>query len=205
MNDWFYYVMRWSDPTTWGVDSLPNDGDLVHVPEGRVLFVDQSTPDLLGIVVEGMIIFTDEEDMTIRTGFIMINNGKFWAGDEGKPYQHKLTFEMTGSYLSTKKQPIFGDKFIGCQECWFSMHGKDVGKVWTVLSVTANEGDNTIEVEDEVNWNIGDEIVIASTSFENSEAERRRIVDISNNRTILLDEPLAYTHLSLTLEGKKNL
>ena len=99
LHDWFYYVMRWSDPTTWGVDSLPNDGDLVHVPKGKVLYVDQSTPDLIGIVVEGMIVFTDEKDMTVRTGFIMINDGKFWAGDKKKPYQHKLTFEMTGSYL----------------------------------------------------------------------------------------------------------
>ena len=29
---WFYYVMRWSDEDTWGVDFQPQDGDLVHVP-----------------------------------------------------------------------------------------------------------------------------------------------------------------------------
>ena len=89
--------MRWSDPATWGVDFSPNDGDLVYVPEGRVLNVDQSTPSLKGIVVEGMIFFADETDMTIRTGFIDINKGKFFAGDSSKPYQHQLTFEITGS------------------------------------------------------------------------------------------------------------
>ena len=88
LKDWFYYVMRWSDEDTWGVDFLPQDGDLVHVPQGRVLVVDQSTPDLLGIVVEGFIVFSDEKDMTVRTGFIMVNKGKFWAGDANLPYQH---------------------------------------------------------------------------------------------------------------------
>ena len=98
-NDWFYYVMRWSDPTTWGFDSSPSDGDLVTVPKGRVLYVDESTPDLLGIDVKGIVVFTDEKDMTIRTGFINVNNGKFWAGDSEKPYQHELIFEITGSSL----------------------------------------------------------------------------------------------------------
>ena len=147
--------------------------------------------------------FTDEQDMTIRTGFIMVNDGIFWAGDPDRPYEHQLTFELTGSYMS-KKQPIFGDKFIGCQECWMSMHGQKVVKSWTLLKETADPGDDSIEVKDEVNWNVGDEIVIASTSFENSETETRTIISISN-RTILLDSPLDYTHLSLTLEGRRDL
>ena len=83
------------------------------------------------------------------------------------------------------------------------MHGNS-GKAWTLLSATVNHGENTIEVEDEVQWSIGDEIVIASTSFENNETERRKIVGI-NNKTIILDEPLTYTHLGVTLEGQQNL
>ena len=40
VRDRFYYVMRWSDERTWGVDFRPQDGDLVHVPKGQVLVVD---------------------------------------------------------------------------------------------------------------------------------------------------------------------
>lgn len=53
----------------------PNDGDLVYVPKGQVLWVDQSSPKLLGIVVEGKIIFSDEVPITITTDFITINRG----------------------------------------------------------------------------------------------------------------------------------
>ena len=132
----FYYVMRWSDDKTWGVDFLPNDGDFIHVPAGQTLHVDQSTPDLLGILVEGRIIFTDETDMTIRTGFIMLRDAVLWAGDASKPYQHRLTFELTGSYYS-RQTPFYGNKFISCDGCYMSMYGKEVGKSWSTLEYTA--------------------------------------------------------------------
>lgn len=52
--------MRWSDIRTWGTDLPPVDGDLVYVPQGMTLYVDQDTPILDGIVVEnGKLIFAD--------------------------------------------------------------------------------------------------------------------------------------------------
>jgi hypothetical protein len=48
----FRYVMRWSDHRTWGTDLPPVDDDLVYVPPGMHLLVDQNTPKLNAIVVE---------------------------------------------------------------------------------------------------------------------------------------------------------
>lgn len=42
----FEYVMRWSDIDTWGTDLPPVEGDLIYVPKGMTLYVDQSTPKL---------------------------------------------------------------------------------------------------------------------------------------------------------------
>ena len=79
--DKFTYVMRWSDSRTWGVDIPPIDGDLVYIPKGLSLLVDQSTPVLLAIVVEGgNLIFSDEKDMVVQAGFITMNGGTFIAG-----------------------------------------------------------------------------------------------------------------------------
>jgi hypothetical protein len=55
----FTYAFRWSDPATWGGDIPPIDGDAVYFPKGMVLLVDQSTPNLNSIIVEGSIIFAD--------------------------------------------------------------------------------------------------------------------------------------------------
>lgn len=53
LKDKFRYVMRWSDVRTWGTDLPPIDDDLVYVPAGMHLLVDQSTPLLNGIIVQG--------------------------------------------------------------------------------------------------------------------------------------------------------
>lgn len=47
----FLYVLKWSDSRTWGVDLPPIEDDLVYVPPGMTLLVDQDTPILKGIAV----------------------------------------------------------------------------------------------------------------------------------------------------------
>ena len=188
--------MRWSDIRTWGTDLPPVEGDLVYVPKGMALYVDQSTPRLDGIIVEdGKLIFADEVDMEIHTNLITVNRGEFRAGTEKKPYQHKLTFIMYGSYYG-KQQPMFGNKGIGCMECKFSMHGTPRTKTWSLLSSTVNAGVSTLSVSDTVDWQVGEEIVVASTGFDHNEAERRTIIDI-NSTTITVDQPFNYKHVSV--------
>lgn len=51
LKDTFFYVLRWSSPSTWGVDTAPIDNDLVFVPVGTSLLVDVNTPILKGIAV----------------------------------------------------------------------------------------------------------------------------------------------------------
>lgn len=74
-------MLRWSSPVTWGVDIPPVNNDLIFVPKGTTLLVDQNTPILEGISVEGgTLIFDDTMDLTVRTGFIIMNGGTFIAG-----------------------------------------------------------------------------------------------------------------------------
>lgn len=76
LNAEFLYVMRWSDIRTWGTDLPPVEGDIVYVPQGMTLYVDQDTPILAGIIVEnGRLVFADEQDMTIRSYLITLNGG----------------------------------------------------------------------------------------------------------------------------------
>ena len=76
----FLYAHRWSDTLTWGGDFAPINGDTVYVPKGMVLLVDQTTPNLYLILVEGAIVFADEADMTVETTFLIVENGIFRAG-----------------------------------------------------------------------------------------------------------------------------
>ena len=154
--DKFTYIMRWSDGRTWGVDIPPIDGDLVFIPKGMSLLVDQSTPILLGIIVEGgNLIFSDEKDMVVQAGFITMNGGTFIAGTQAKPYTNKLTFIMHGNYYG-KQQPMFGNKGIGCLNCKFYMYGAPRTPTWTTLSATINPGDTSFTVNDNIDWKVGE-------------------------------------------------
>lgn len=194
----FFYAFRWSDPATWGGDIPPIDGDTVYVPAGMVLLVDQSTPNLQTIIVEGSIIFADEGEMVIETGSIIVNFGVFRAGTEKVPYQNKLTFLLHGSFYD-KQLPGFGNKAIGCHCCKFDMYGTPRLKTWSELTATANVGDTSITISDTVDWAVGEVIVIASTSTDHYEAERRTISTIDTvNKLITFDDPLLHQHLSVT-------
>lgn len=180
--DTFLYAYRWSDTLTWGGDFAPIDGDTVYVPKGMVLLVDQTTPNLYLILVEGTIIFADESDMTIESHFIIIEHGVFQAGTENQQYNNKLTFILHGDYYDTQL-PGFGNKVIGCHACTFDMHGQTRNVTWTELAQTANSGENKIYLTTAVDWQVGEVIVIAASGFDHTQSEQHTIAAINAERT----------------------
>lgn len=65
------------------------------------------------------------------------------------------------------------------------------------MAATANAGDNTITLVDAVEWNVGDEIVIAASGHKHtqSENEQHTITAISSDkRTITLADALEAKH-----------
>lgn len=90
---------------------------------------------------------------------------------------------------------------MGIREGTLEMHGMPTLRTWAQLGATATNGSTTITLLQPVNWTIGNEIVIATTSdrFSQKESEIRRIVNVSTNGLVLtLNAPLSYTHLGIT-------
>ena len=76
------------------------------------------------------------------------------------------------------------------------MHGAPRTVSWTRLSAPIAGGDNTLTVVDAVPWLVGDEILVVSTSFNSSEAEKRRIVAVSGNqKTLTVDSAFDFLHI----------
>ena len=74
----YQYIDRWSSPYTWGgnVDGLPKEGDSVYIQKGQVVFLDTNTPVLNLILVEGELVFEDEQDLHLQAKYIFINTGR---------------------------------------------------------------------------------------------------------------------------------
>ena len=179
----FRYVSFWSESTTWGGDAPPQFGEAVLIPKGRNLLVDvDSVPQLSFILVEGSLIFAPHANKdhlrTFDAGYIFIKGGYMEVGTDENPYDSKITITMHG-YVSTPALPTFGNKVIGVHMGELHMVGKERKVTWTQLDETAMPGDMSITLkahhEGDFDWVAGEEIIIASTSFDHNQSEKMTI------------------------------
>lgn len=69
-------------------------------------------------------------------------------------------------------------------------------KTWTTLENTISPADRTLTLSENVDWQVGESIVVAATGLDHKEAEERIIANISG-KTIVVDTPFKYKHLSV--------
>lgn len=201
----FRYVSYWSDDTTWGGEFAPMHMESVYVPEGLNLYVDvDKTPELNLIMVEGSLIFAPHTDPNHERYFdaryIFLNKGYMEVGTEEHPYTSKLTITMHGN-ISSPYLPVFGNKCIAVRESILDMHGIARYPTWTVMNETSLPGATQIKLTGPVDWVAGEQIGIASTSYDPREAEKRTIkaIDKSNPDIpiVTLDSPLDFKHFAM--------
>jgi len=78
------------------------------------------------------------------------------------------------------------------------LHGKAHNHVWVKLAETAFANSNTLYLEQGVDWSVGMEIVITTTSYEFGETEIHTIAEVLNNgATLITEESLHYVHLGM--------
>ena len=186
----------WNLPSTWSTNQVPNSTDDVIIPNGISVTLggDMSARS---VAIEG--ILTPENlntDFALTTkGVMVLSGGLFLIGSELNPYLGKGLITLTGSNPSENlmSNSIMGTKLIGVMpEGRLELHGA-AKKPWTQLNATANAGATSITLKETINWEVGDEIVIASTDFDGRQAEKRTITAINGN-VLMLDSPLIYMH-----------
>lgn len=80
------------------------------------------------------------------------------------------------------------------------MHGVPRDVTWTQMSASSTIGDTSITLKEEVDWQVGEYIVIASSDFEGRNAEKRQITSKTNNgasTVIEFADPLEHGHFGL--------
>jgi cell migration-inducing and hyaluronan-binding protein len=181
---------RWSDRATWPNRKLPAAGDKVTIESGKEVILDVSPPALGGLTINGKLSFADTADLELTTEWIMVH-GELEIGTEAAPHTHKAIITLTDN---VKNEQIMGmgDRGIMLSGGTLNLHG-DRTNAWTKLAKTAMAGSDSIDVLNASGWQVGDEIVLASTDFDPRQAERRAIAAISGNK-ITLDRKLAYMH-----------
>ncbi len=174
----------WSNPATWPDGKVPGAGDTVTIERGKDVLLDVSPPSLGGLRIDGKLSFSDKADIELTTESIVVH-GELEIGTEAKPHTRKATITLTDNVPGN-------DRGIMVAGGTLNLHG-DRTNSWTKLAGTAKAGSTRIKVLNASGWRKGDVIVLASTDFDSTQAERRTIAAIAGN-AITLDQPLKYMH-----------
>ena len=174
----------WSNPATWPDRKVPRAGDTVTIEKGKDVLLDVSPPSLGGLRIEGKLSFSNKADIELTTESIVVQ-GELEIGTEAKSHTRKATITLTDNVPGN-------DRGIMIAGGTLNLHG-DRTNSWTKLAGTANAGSARIEVLNASGWRQGDVIVLASTDFDSTQAEKRTIAAIAGN-AITLDQPLKYMH-----------
>uniref|UniRef100_A0A8D0SJH6 Fibrocystin-L n=1 Tax=Sus scrofa TaxID=9823 RepID=A0A8D0SJH6_PIG len=198
----FLYVDAWSSNFTWGGKSPPEEGSLVVITKGQTVLLDQNTPILKMLLIQGGTLIFDEADIELQAENILLTDGGILQiGTEESPFQHKAVITLHG-HLRSPELPVYGAKTLAVREGILDLHGLPVPVIWTRLAHTAKAGERTLILQEAVTWKLGDEIIIASTGHRHSqrENEKRTIASVSaDGLSITLTHPLNYTHLGITV------
>ena len=200
----FWYIDVWSSRFTWGGLPPPTEGDFVVVPRGQTLLLDVRTPVLSYLLIQGGELVFDREkgdnEVELHTqGILITSGGRLEVGTEERPFLSKTQIVLYGHVLSTEI-PIYGAKTLALREGEIDLHGRPIDVTWTRLAETAQAGATQIFLQDEVDWEVGGKIVMASTSFSQRENEEMEIAAIEAGELgsiLTLTAPLQYQHVSV--------
>ena len=77
----------WSDANNWPNQTLPKQGNNVHIEPGWKMILDiEETPIYELIRVNGVLIFSDDMDIHLKAKHIFVRAGELLIGNETHPY-----------------------------------------------------------------------------------------------------------------------
>jgi hypothetical protein len=189
----------WSDVKNWPNETLPVEGDHVHILSGWKMILDlEETPIIELIRVNGLLIFSDEMDVHLRAKHIFVRAGELHIGNETHPYQNNALITLFGE--KNAEAMVYdnaieaGNKLIANVNV-VKMFGKQRTKKMTRLHQEANKGDTEIYVETDLDLVAGDRIALMATSYKFDVGEDFIIRDYdSTTGLVTLATAVKYNH-----------
>uniref|UniRef100_A0A3B4AGA3 Uncharacterized protein n=1 Tax=Periophthalmus magnuspinnatus TaxID=409849 RepID=A0A3B4AGA3_9GOBI len=210
----------WSNSTFWtqspeNNNTVPGEGAEVVIPGGQWVVLDTSTPALNKLTVNGVLEIPDDLNTTssrrrrstpnpvvINAIHILIEGGRLIAGSPESPFEGELHIILRGDHRTQDwplpNGPNLGSKALGVFGI-LELYGKPPNVYHTKLSASSAAGTNSVTLAKAVDWQVGDEVAISTSSYNTWETEKRVISAVSDDRMVLtLDKPLTHTHIGET-------
>eukprot|EP01119_Soliformovum_irregulare_P024988 TRINITY_DN911_c0_g1_i4.p1 TRINITY_DN911_c0_g1~~TRINITY_DN911_c0_g1_i4.p1 ORF type:complete len:982 (-),score=247.99 TRINITY_DN911_c0_g1_i4:64-3009(-) len=206
----------WSNPNSWTSGKVPANQDDVIIPDGATITLDTQTANIVLLHIEdgGALIFDNgkgeadtELAITVETFFVA---GLLQMGTDQTPlsrparvvlvnYQAPIARGAEGSVFEILNQPYGKKVLLVYEEGQWIAHAKGRRPVWTRLAASVNRDDTTLTLIENVDWKVGDQIIITSTDFNADQTERNTIKAV-NGKTVTLQYPLKWGHFGKVLD-----
>jgi hypothetical protein len=185
--------LRWSDAATWA-GKPPGRNDVVHVPAGRSLLIDQDV-DVAALLLHGSVTVAPR-DLKIRAaGILVAHGGCLRVGEQDRPFLHRLTFTLSESTKAAALIGVGGKFLIAAQGGTIELNGARRVS-WSILEDTVFPGGVVLKLTEPVDWRVGEKLVIASGGTDLPLVEERVVAAVGGDRTrVTLDRPLKHRHL----------
>jgi len=201
-------ALYWSNDSHWSftvdginvvVSQKPAANSDVYIPRGIWMVIDYPLPAIRSLRIDGVLEFEQGINNTLSADSILINGGQLIAGWPNNPLTSKVDIVITGSSSVNVLLPngagSIGPRVIGVLG-GLDLHGITRNVTWTRLAITAVAGQNSITLSEPVDWVIGDEIILTTTSTRINHVERHTIAGINVGRTVItLAHVLANSHV----------
>ena len=86
-------ILLWSDPLTWG-GSLPEKGDYIVIPSGKIIVLDTNPPELKTLEIAGVLMFS-EKNIKLAVENLLLT-GVLQIGSPEKVYTHEAEINLIG-------------------------------------------------------------------------------------------------------------
>jgi hypothetical protein len=147
----------------------------VTIPAGTELIYDSSTGDTIikKLTVNGIFTCDNTKELVLKVRDVLVSgaSAQFNCGNHKKPRTYKFSMLFYPKVVS----PIEYGSFLVQNDSTFNMVGVWKSN-WTRLLSTANVGATSIDLLTTVNWSVGDEIVVSSSSYAGNHLEILRIL-----------------------------
>ncbi|XP_073714530.1 fibrocystin-L [Misgurnus anguillicaudatus] len=205
----------WSNTLFWRSSpennyAVPQTDSDVVIPLGTCVVVDIQIPSLNKLTIFGILEIPDTINGTANIGgsqynnivlevtYISIQGGRLIAGRSDEPFRGELQIILKGNHFTSDWQlPGInqGSKVLGVFGS-LDLYGMPHNIYHTKLAKTVQVGNNTLFLEETVDWKVGDQILLSTTSYDPWQTEIRTITAVSDDgRTLSLDRPVTYTHI----------
>eukprot|EP00760_Papus_ankaliazontas_P035240 PhM_4_TR769/c0_g1_i1/m.39650 len=190
---------NWTDIRAWPNNALPKGGESITIPPGKTIIVNTNTPIMERIIVQGRLVFSETRDVHLQARYLVVYGGSLEIGTATQAYARTATItlhgESTDGHLGVDTEhtieggtmAIFG-KII--------MNGIERPRLSSTLTRTASAGSTSIQLQDAVDWSVGETIAISSSGYDGRQDEIREILSIGEDRRTVTVAALTYTHYS---------